>query len=309
MGQAVEIQLLGAVETTVSMNLRQGVPNTKAPVFRKVNAGTLVPVISVVVGESVQGNPHWYRTAEDAFIWAGGCGLFRDAEPAAPLPRAPVSLSGAPIIQLKKPPAVVDLCHGSGVVCFEDARSSGLVGVIHKATTGASGRDDAYRGRREAAQAAGLLWGAYHCGTGAPVEDQMRNFLEWAQPDAQTLVALEFETTVGNQMTLEGARHFCEQIFAVLGRRPVIYSGDALKAALGVANDPFFGAHRLWLAQYSDKPTVQRSWRHYWLWQYTDGQSGPGPRTVPGLAGDRAGRLYCDQFDGDPQDLAAQWAQ
>ena len=306
MGQAVEINIEGAVETTVAINLRLGEPTTRSPVLRKLGPGTIIPVVSLAVGEPVQGNPHWFRTGEDAFLWAGGCEMLANGA----LTALSHSNGGATAaaLELKRPP-VVDMSHGDGVVSFADAKASGLIGVIHKATTGALGRDDAYRGRREAAEDSGLLWGAYHWGTAAPAQDQARNFLDWAQPDDQTLVALDFEKTVGNQMTLEGARQFCQQIYADLGRRPVIYSGDTIKAALGSTNDPFFGAHRLWLAQYCNKPTVQRSWSTYWLWQYTDGQSGLQPRTVPGLPGDRLGRLDCNQFNGDAAALAAQWAQ
>ena len=306
MGQAVEVHLEGAVETTVAVNLRLGAPTTRSPVLRRLRPGAVVPVVSLAVGEPVHGNPHWYRTNDDAFLWAGGCELLSNGSLATVAHGN--GATAVPALQLKRP-LVVDMSHGDGVVSFEDARASGLIGVIHKATTGASGRDDAYHDRRDAAESAGLLWGAYHWGTAADPTEQAKNFLDWAKPTDKTLVALDFEKTAGNQMTLEGARKFCEHIFEALKRRPVIYSGDTLKSALGVTKDPFFGAHRLWLAQYGNKPTVQRSWQKYWLWQYTDGQFGPEPRTVPGLPGDRRGRLDCDHFDGDADALKTEWAQ
>ena len=58
-------------------------------------------------------------------------------------------------------PLVVDIFHGDRVNSFVDAHAAGLRGVIHKATTGADGRDDAYRRRRPEAKAAGLLWGLF----------------------------------------------------------------------------------------------------------------------------------------------------
>src|SRR5262249_26009369 len=152
------------------------------------------------------------------------------------------------------------------------AKAAGVVGVIHKATTGATGRDDAYANRRRAAVEAGLLWGAYHWGTAAEVTLQVDNFLSWAAADQKTwggadkgvLVALDFERSVGNQMTLDGARSFCQQIEARLARKAVLYGGDLLKSSLGLSNDAFFGGHRLWLAQYGKTPTPQRSWSDYW---------------------------------------------
>jgi GH25 family lysozyme M1 (1,4-beta-N-acetylmuramidase) len=93
-----------------------------------------------------------------------------------------------------------------------------------------------------------------------------------------------------------------------LGRKPVIYGGDLLKQQLGNKKDAFFGGHRLWLAQYGNHPKVQPSWDTFWLWQYTDGESGPDPKAVPGIPGDSKGRLDCDHFVGTPAQLTEQWA-
>jgi GH25 family lysozyme M1 (1,4-beta-N-acetylmuramidase) len=305
MVDVVEIPISGQVIVNVRANLRQGAPNTQSPVIRKLDAGAAVAVVGLAVGEAVQGNPHWYHTADGAYLWAGAC----DPLPAnATLSASAAGSVSGRMARLNQTPLVVDLSHGDGLVSFADAKAAGLAGVIHKATTGATGRDDAYRDRRSAAVDAGLLWGAYHWGTAAPIADQVQNFMDWAQPDASTLVALDFEPTIGNQMTLDGARAFCEQILTALGRRAVIYSGDTLKSALGNTVDPFFSGHRLWLAQYGATPTVQKSWGGFWLWQYTDGALGPGLKSVPGLAGDAQGRLDCDYFEGDAAALAGQWA-
>jgi hypothetical protein len=88
----------------------------------------------------------------------------------------------------------------------------------------------------------------------------------------------------------------------------VLYSGNVAKSILGTTVDKFFGSHRLWLAQYGNTPTVQRSWKTYWLWQYTDGSpQTPGRKTAPGLPGNRQGRLDCNYFAGPPDLLKAQW--
>lgn len=205
-------------------------------------------------------------------------------------------------------PIVVDISHGDAVSSFPKAAEAGLLAVIHKATTGATGRDDEYKARRNLAGQSKLLWGAYHWGTAAKVEDQVDNFLNWADPDKSTLVALDFERTGGNQMTISQARDFLTLIGDRLKRKPVIYGGDLLKEQLGNKKDKFFGEHRLWLAQYGTHPRVQASWDSFWLWQYTDGESGPDPKTVPGIPGDSKGRLDCDHFVGTPTQLAEQWA-
>ena len=205
-------------------------------------------------------------------------------------------------------PTVVDLYHADRVTSFKTAATAGIVGVIHKATTGATGKDAKYADRRKPALDAGLLWGAYHWGTAADVASQVDNFLTAAKPDANTLVALDFETTKGNQMTLDQARQFLTLIAQKLGRKAVIYSGNLLKESLGNQKDAFFGSHRLWLAQYGDTPVVQKSWSKFWLWQYTDGIAGPEKRTVDGIPGNEKGQLDCDFYAGTAAQLKAEWA-
>ncbi len=259
----------------------------------------------------MQGNALWYATAGDAFAWSGAFLPFDQGQSARPEPppapvEPPTPTGGDP--DLDRVPLVVDIYHGDGVVSFNEAYAAGLRGVIHKATTGASGADDAYARRRPLATRAGLLWGAYHWGTAAPVNDQVDNFLRVADPDSNTLVALDFERTAGDQMTIEGAREFLGLISQKLGRNAVLYSGNVVKSDLGLKRDAFFAGHRLWLAQYGPEPITQRTWSSYWLWQYTDGNVGPGRKTVPGIPGNRQNFLDCDHFPGTVEELRAQWA-
>jgi GH25 family lysozyme M1 (1,4-beta-N-acetylmuramidase) len=205
-------------------------------------------------------------------------------------------------------PNVVDLYHLDSVTSFKTAATAGILGVIHKATTGATGKDAKYASRRQPALDAGLLWGAYHWGTHANVADQVKNFLKTAAPDENTLVALDFEKTAGNQMTLAQAREFLTRIEDELGRKAIIYSSNLLKEQLGSSKDAFFGAHRLWLAQYGEHPVVQKSWSTFWLWQYTDGDKGPDKKTVAGIPGNEKGQVDCDFFAGTSAELRSQWA-
>ncbi len=158
---------------------------------------------------------------------------------------------------------VVDMFHGTDVASFADAKNAGLVGIIHKASQGATSADSRYAQRRDPARQAGLLWGAYHFATGEPVDAQIENFMSAAAPDGDTLMALDFEPNggAGGTMSLSQARDFLGKLGDRLGRKPVIYSGALVKEQLGDAVDAFFGAHRLWLAQYGPTPRVQRSWQ------------------------------------------------
>ena len=109
-------------------------------------------------------------------------------------------------------------------------------------------------------------------------------------------------------MTLDQAREFLTRIEEELHRKSVLYSGELIKARLGRKKDPFFGAHRLWLAHYSVHPVMQRSWDRFWLWQYADNTSGIKPNRVPGIPGDSSGNLDCDSYDGTGAQLNAEWA-
>ena len=200
---------------------------------------------------------------------------------------------------------VVDLYQGDRVQSFKDAADSGIWGITQKATAGATGRDKKYKERRSAAIDARLLWGAYHWGTGVDVTKQVENFLKTAEPDDQTLVALDFEDP---RMTLGQARQFMTGVAEKLGRKAILYSGHLIKEKLGNRTDAFFGSHRLWLAQYDPDPRVQKSWEKYWLWQYTDRTTGLKPNKVPGLPGDSKGNLDCDSYDGTRAQLKAEWA-
>ena len=151
-------------------------------------------------------------------------------------------------------------------------------------------------------------WGAYHWGTKADVAKQVKNFLDYAEPDQSTLVALDFQRTGANTMILDQAREFLSRIEEELRRKAVIYSGELIKARLGRQKDLFFGAHRLWLAHYNVHPVVQRSWDKYWLWQYTDNTKGIKPNRVPGIPGDSKGNLDCNSYDGTRAQLNDEWA-
>lgn len=303
MAQTAEIPISGQATANVRVNIRQGAPSVQAPVLRKLNAQMTIPVLAIVAGDNVQDNPQWYRTADNAYAWSGAFAALNVAGASAAPAAAP-----SPSVSLNQIPLVIDLSHWDGINSFGLAYAAGVRGIIHKATTGASGVDDGYATRRGDALKAGLLWGAFHWGTAAPVDQQVANFLNNAQiepNDTTTLVALDFETDVGNQMTLDGARQFLTLIEQKLNRKAVLYSGDVAKSDLGSTVDGFFGGHRLWLAQYGPNPTVQRSWNTYWLWQYSAGTPNPA---VPGLPGDSSGHLDCNYFPGTADDLKAQWA-
>src|SRR5258708_38227009 len=129
---------------------------------------------------------------------------------------------------------VIDLSHHQEIVDFKKIREDGIVGVIHKATEGLTFVDKMYAERRDQAQDAGLLWGAYHFGVGADGSDQADFFLSRAKPDSDTLVVLDYETNLtGPTMTLNQTRAFVEHVEEITRRKPGLYSGHLNKEHLG----------------------------------------------------------------------------
>lgn len=193
---------------------------------------------------------------------------------------------------------VIDVSHHNSITSFSSIAKDGVVGMIHKATQGGLYKDPAYVQRRGLAQKYGLLWGAYHFGTNADVTDQVNNFLDTATPDANTLVALDFEDN-DSQMTLLQAKQWIIAVEEKLQRKVVLYSGNTLKDDLGSHKDPWWGQRKLWLAQYSSVPRPQVSWNDYFLWQYAEHGK------VLGMDGD----VDLNNFNGTLSELQSQWAK
>jgi uncharacterized protein (TIGR02594 family) len=200
---------------------------------------------------------------------------------------------------------VLDISHHNDVTSWSEVRNAGIVGIIHKATEGTDFTDSTYRERKDQAIAAGLKWGAYHFAHSGDVAGQVSHFLSVTGIDDQMLYALDWEDPPnGATMTLSEAREFCRQVELRTGRKCAIYSGNVAKEKLGHDEDSFFGAHRLWLAQYSTEPSVQASWETYWLWQYSDGSVGPHPHGCPGVTGD----VDTNSWAHSDEQLRSEWA-
>jgi lysozyme len=198
---------------------------------------------------------------------------------------------------------VVDLSHFNGNVDLAQAKASGVVGIIHKATQGLSYSDPMYAVNRAKAQAAGLLWGAYHFGVGADGEAQADFCLKVVKPGPQDLLILDFEgNPQGPSMTLEQARAFVTRVNASVGRHPGFYSGYYIKELLGTQADPVLANCWFWLSQFEATPVVPSNWSTWTLWQYTDGGMGAEPYEVPGI-----GRCDRNHFNGDLDALYKLW--
>lgn len=223
---------------------------------------------------------------------------------------------------------VIDMYHGNKVSNpnFAALRANGVMGIIHKASQGLHFRDPAYASRRVAAQAAGLLWGAYHFLDSTDAKAQADFFIECSGigNGDPILLAADFENSA-HQPALSQLVTFMREVDSVHPDvQCVLYSGnlirETLKPSAGGHQHPdmlgseyFFQQHRLWLAQYGPQAKSPWPWSEpivktsneeaeipapgVWLWQFTErGRVNP-------LTGNTDGNF----FDGTFAELQARW--
>ena len=222
--------------------------------------------------------------------------------------------------------AVIDISHNVRVTDFTLVRRrSNILGVIHKATEGGDWVDPSYGVRRQQAEAAGLLWGAYHFGTRQyPGARQAAAFLAVTQPGPATLMALDFEpndSNPRNTMTLDQAEAFVRAIEQATGRLPLVYThpswADGVPSGRGrvrlrepISSSSILARCDLWLADYREEPQLPSAWggKGWRLWQYAgneteaDAAYGSEPKAVAGVS-------HCDRnlFAGDAPALYRFW--
>lgn len=213
---------------------------------------------------------------------------------------------------MKINPKVIDIYHGDNVSSFQKAHDFGIRGVIHKATQGTGNFDVQYARRRKDAVAAGMLWGAYHFNTGENVAAQVKHFLDIAEPDRDTLLALDLEDNQHSNMTLAQARQFLETVDETTGKLCALYSGNRIKELITHADAEtraFFAKHKYWICQYGSVPKMVDAngtplpWAKYFLWQYTGDGTGQMPHAVPGIQNN----MDINHYDGTDDELKAEW--
>lgn len=200
--------------------------------------------------------------------------------------------------------SVIDISHFNGSPDWARVKAAGILGVIHKATQGAKSVDSTFAAARTAVPAVGLLWGAYHFGTGDEEGSaQAQFFLDTVKPDAHTLCVIDFEPNPsGTEMPLDHLFGWIETVQAATGRAPVVYGGKSLLfPAIGKSTHPTLAACPLWIAEYNTlaEPVgiPSQVWKTWSLWQYSE--SG----TVDGVTGN----VDRSRFNGTADALTAWW--
>ncbi|WP_158218837.1 glycoside hydrolase family 25 protein [Roseateles aquatilis] len=203
----------------------------------------------------------------------------------------------------------MDLSHLHTDLDLPVARDAGLVGLLHKATQGATFTDPAWSDRARQARDLGLLLGAYHFCTNEPVEAQLDHFLGVLRVTGceGVLPCLDWEPNpiaAQGTMTQASLVALIDRFHDSTGLYPVLYGGYWMLQALSTRQPlGHIGQCPLWQGFYSSAfGWLSDIWERWTLLQYTDGHFGPRPRDFPGL-----GAVDRDTFNGTLPEAQAFW--
>jgi lysozyme len=322
--QTVEMPVSGQATSTVMVNLRQGAPSISAPVLRKLNAQTTIAVTALVVGDSVQGNPHWYRTSGDAYAWAGAFGPVNLAGAAT----APAAISAAtPGTTLQRSagaavvnkPCCIDLYQGDNVIDspgplggFSQVKAQGIAFLDHKASQGVAEQDSRVAARYSAWMNSATIavtdvdgtqlkltprFGFYHFNGTSSASAEAANFIATVKPifNKGDDLCLDWEDigASGYQQPASWADDFCKAVEDWCGFPIKIYGGDAPREQLVASRASStvldnFASRRLWFCEYGpfSPMLLPLPWQSGgpFQWQDDGDDSGPGPHTIPGIS-------------------------
>lgn len=131
-----------------------------------------------------------------------------------------------------------------------------------------------YRTRRALAKALGMQWGTYHLARAGNPIDQANHLIDFADPQADELIALDIEALDPQFMSLGDAEEFARHIKRRLGRYPLLYVNGSVAKHIADNRDiyPLLSRMQLWYARYT--PTIgehfpKGNWDNYALWQFS----------------------------------------
>ncbi|MCQ8780692.1 glycoside hydrolase family 25 protein [Mangrovibrevibacter kandeliae] len=131
-----------------------------------------------------------------------------------------------------------------------------------------------YMTRRAMAKTLGLKWGAYHLGRPGNPREQADHFVDFAEPEADDLIALDIEDNTDEWMSLKDAEIFAQQVKIRIGRYPVLYTNGSTAKWVAEHKDeyPLLSRLPLWYARYREDITglfPEDNWPSYALWQFS----------------------------------------
>jgi GH25 family lysozyme M1 (1,4-beta-N-acetylmuramidase) len=169
-----------------------------------------------------------------------------------------------------------------------------------------------FHARRGLAKSHGLKWGAYHLARPGNPREQANHFLDFAEPAADDLMALDLEDNdPAKFMSLADAEEFARHINRRTGRYPLLYTnGSTAKfIAENAKTYPLLSKLKIWYARY--KPDIvghfpKGEWENYTLWQFASAVNcgdAACPYRIKGTAKD----IDINVADMSPAELRKAW--
>ena len=183
----------------------------------------------------------------------------------------------------------IDISKYQGTVDFDKLKAAGISYIFIRATEGITYRDPYFKSNFNAAQAAGLIVGAYHFyETNDDPTLQLENFTNVATLKPGNLppvVDIEKLHNQDDSSLAEGIQDFLDGLESQYGVKPIIYSGRNFSNKYLAG----FGDYPLWLAEYDvSSPTVPEGWSDWTFWQWSQ------TSTIEGING----QADADRYNG-----------
>jgi len=192
-------------------------------------------------------------------------------------------------------PIVVDISHHNPTPDWQALKAGGTLGVILKATEGASYVDPTFQSRWAAAKDNGLLRSAYHFlrpGSRLQLLSQLEHFLDVVNPSPTERLCLDWEDADVSFEEVEIAA----ATLMNMGHQVTIYGSNVLVDACKGKTSVTLSKTSLWQARYSsNEPEVPSIWPTWSLWQFTE------KAKVTGIKGAVDG----NHWNGHPANLPA----
>ena len=196
----------------------------------------------------------------------------------------------------------IDISRYQQKIDWDAVAASGVQFCFIKATEGARDVDGSFKPHWDAAEASGVIRGAYHFfRPQIPPSKQADLFLS-TLGDLQTgdlPPALDLEGTAGwVDIPLADRVPMAVKMLEAIENRlhvtPVVYMSPWFATEM-LKSEPALARFPIWIAQYTEAqtPTVPKPWTTWTFWQYSQGGRVPG---IPGF-------LDLDRFQGSLGDL------
>jgi lysozyme len=166
--------------------------------------------------------------------------------------------------------AVADFSHWTASIDFPKIKSAGIAAVLLKATQGSSWIDATFVGRVAAAQAAGLMVGAYHFADATDPATQVSHFLSIG--GSLSVLAIDSEANgIGGTVSVAQTAELAARLQMATGRLPLVYMGrwGPSENGAGLPNS-VLARCPLWLPEYGTTPIPPAGWTEWLFWQYTE---------------------------------------